>query len=167
MLTLEEEILSSFSASMAPIPSKPAAEASASKLPPEVVRHDLFNLVIIGTLIALTIHYMVTDNGFWLLWCLTMGYFVIDCFWVIVQPTSVRGPLAIISHHILTAIYLLIPLYHPKYQQSMAFNSEPGCTALRACMQACAHAPMCDTHSALTAFAPTPRQCWSSATPGC
>ena len=39
-----------------------------------------------------------------------------------VDPTSVKGHRAIISHHVLTAIYLIIPWFHPKYADLMAIN---------------------------------------------
>ena len=43
---------------------------------------------------------------------------------VFVDPSSVKGHIAIISHHILTAIFLVIPWFHPKYADLMSVNSE-------------------------------------------
>ena len=41
---------------------------------------------------------------------------------VALDPSSVKGHGAIISHHVLTALYIVIPWYHPKYASLMALN---------------------------------------------
>ena len=55
-----------------------------AKLPPEVVRHDFFNLVVVGIIISLTFAHMITSDMlvFWCLWWFCEVYFAVDCIWV-------------------------------------------------------------------------------------
>ncbi|PNH03361.1 hypothetical protein TSOC_010590, partial [Tetrabaena socialis] len=38
-----------------------------------------------------------------------------------VVPRSVKSPMVILSHHVLTAVYLLIPWHYPQYGWCMAY----------------------------------------------
>jgi hypothetical protein len=103
-------------------------EGSTSKtpikkaLPANVVLHDRFNLLYVLILFLVDVSYMFSGRGFWFLWYATMSYFLIDCAWVVLDPSSVKGHEAIISHHVLTAIYVIIPWFHHKYAPLMAVN---------------------------------------------
>lgn len=50
-----------------------------------------------------------------------MVYFLLDTIFVGVYPQSVKSPVVILSHHICTALYMLIPYSYPRYQWCMAY----------------------------------------------
>ena len=52
------------------------------RLPANVLRHDSFNLFYIIALFLIDTNYMITGNGFWVLWYATMAYFIFDGIWV-------------------------------------------------------------------------------------
>ncbi|GAX72644.1 hypothetical protein CEUSTIGMA_g100.t1 [Chlamydomonas eustigma] len=97
-------------------------KAVKNALPANVILHDQFNLVYVLILFLVDMSFIFSGRGFWLLWYATMSYFLVDCAWVVVDPSSVKGHAAIISHHILTAIYVIIPWFHHKYAPLMAIN---------------------------------------------
>ena len=50
------------------------------------------------------------------------GQIYLAAMQVAVDPSCVKGHGAIISHHVLTALFISIPWYHPKYASLMALN---------------------------------------------
>ncbi|GBF94564.1 hypothetical protein Rsub_06679 [Raphidocelis subcapitata] len=85
-----------------------------------VMLHDVFNLVALGALNALNAHFILGGGGFELFWTSCMVYFLIDTAFVGIYPQSVKSPVVILSHHLVTAVYMLIPYHYPKYQWCMA-----------------------------------------------
>jgi hypothetical protein len=56
----------------------------SKQLPAQVVRHDVFNLVVIFMIILLTFAHLITSNMtvFWVLWWFCEFYFILDTVWV-------------------------------------------------------------------------------------
>lgn len=86
-----------------------------------VVLHDWFNLVVIAVLNVENIVYLATGQGFQVFFTSAMVYFLLDTLFVGVYPQSVKSPVVILSHHICTALYMLIPYSYPHYQWCMAY----------------------------------------------
>eukprot|EP00878_Enallax_costatus_P004161 GHUV01004390.1.p1 GENE.GHUV01004390.1~~GHUV01004390.1.p1 ORF type:complete len:253 (+),score=52.08 GHUV01004390.1:282-1040(+) len=86
-----------------------------------VVLHDWFNLCVIAILNAENVTYLATGKGFELFFTSAMVYFLLDTIFVGVYPQSVKSPVVILSHHICTALYMLIPYNYPHYQWCMAY----------------------------------------------
>ncbi|GLI68083.1 hypothetical protein VaNZ11_012414 [Volvox africanus] len=97
------------------------ANDSSGKLPPVVVYHDIFNLVSIAWLNASNFYYLATGRGFQIFYLSTMLYFVADLIYVGVVPRSVKSPLVILAHHVITALYVLIPYHYPQYEWCMSY----------------------------------------------
>jgi len=64
---------------------------------------------------------MVTDRGFDVFFTSAMVYFLLDIIFVGVYPQSVKSPVVILTHHIITALYMLIPFNYPQYHWCMAY----------------------------------------------
>ena len=88
--------------------------------------HDIFNLVCLSYIIYLvTINWnlelinnyyfpiILIYNGqhFFYLWKLTLFYFLVDIFWLILKPQSVKSPKIIIFHHLVTLLSIMVPYY--------------------------------------------------------
>jgi len=90
--------------------------------------HDFFNLIVLIPIIVLNIMNWNWDllfnlgkkqhlddawtgEWFYLFFWSTVSYFVADLIWVLILPNCVKSPRVIIQHHIVTMIYLLIPLH--------------------------------------------------------
>jgi hypothetical protein len=86
-----------------------------------VALHDYFNLVVIAILNVENLTYLATGKGFELFFTSAMVYFLLDTIFVGVYPQSVKSPVVILSHHICTALYMLIPYSYPHYQWCMAY----------------------------------------------
>jgi hypothetical protein len=86
-----------------------------------VALHDYFNLVVIAILNVENMTYLATGKGFELFFTSAMVYFLLDTIFVGVYPQSVKSPVVILSHHICTALYMLIPYNYPHYQWCMAY----------------------------------------------
>lgn len=82
--------------------------------------HDWFNLVVIAMLNVLNFAYIATGEGFSVFWTATMLYFLFDTVYVGIYPQSVKSPVAILGHHLCTALYILIPYHYPQYHWCMA-----------------------------------------------
>ncbi|GLC40748.1 hypothetical protein PLESTB_000026600 [Pleodorina starrii] len=93
----------------------------SGKLPPVVVYHDIFNLFCIAWLNAWNFYYLATGRGFQVFYLSTMLYFVADLIYVGVVPRSVKSPLVILAHHVITAVYVLIPYHYPQYEWCMSY----------------------------------------------
>jgi hypothetical protein len=85
-----------------------------------VVLHDWFNLVVIGLLNVQNMVYLATGAGFHAFFTSAMVYFLLDTIFVGVYPQCVKSPVVILSHHICTALYMLIPYHYPHYHWCMA-----------------------------------------------
>lgn len=83
--------------------------------------HDWFNLVVIALLNVLNLSYLATGEGFTVFWTTTMLYFLFDTVFVGIYPQSVKSPVVILSHHLCTALYMLIPYNYPQYHWCMAY----------------------------------------------
>lgn len=83
--------------------------------------HDVFNLVTIAVLNILNIYYLATGSGFLIFYTASMVYFLLDIIYVGCYPHSVKSPLVILGHHIVTAVYMLIPYTYPQYHWCMAY----------------------------------------------
>ncbi|GIL79747.1 hypothetical protein Vretimale_12344 [Volvox reticuliferus] len=94
---------------------------SNGKLPLVVVYHDIFNLISIAWLNASNFYYLATGQGFQIFYLSTMLYFVADLIYVGVVPRSVKSPLVILAHHVITALYVLIPYHYPQYEWCMSY----------------------------------------------
>lgn len=86
-----------------------------------VVLHDWFNLVVIAVLNVENLVYLATGQGFQVFFTSAMVYFLLDTLFVGVYPQSVKSPVVILSHHICTALYMLIPYNYPHYQWCMSY----------------------------------------------
>ncbi|KAF8072409.1 hypothetical protein HT031_000068 [Scenedesmus sp. PABB004] len=86
-----------------------------------VLLHDWFNLVVIAVLNAQNLTYLATGAGFQLFFTSAMVYFLLDTIFVGVYPQSVKSPVVILSHHICTALYMLIPYHYPRYEWCMSY----------------------------------------------
>lgn len=88
-------------------------------------RHDLFNLIYLPIIVGCILMnldfgstdpgisefwYAGTDTSFLIMWCVTVVYFITDLIWVLVDKQCVKSPSVIVSHHIGTMLYLLLPL---------------------------------------------------------
>lgn len=93
-----------------------------AKLDPIVVHHDIFNLLSVFILISLTINFLSTGVAFVALWWGTQAYFIVDIVWVVLVPKSVRDPAAIIIHHLITMLFIMVPHYYPRFQRLMGLN---------------------------------------------
>jgi len=60
-----------------------------------------------------------TGDYFIEFWKFTMFYFVVDLLWVCIIPRCVRSPTTIIQHHLVTIVYIMLPLLYPEYQWCM------------------------------------------------
>jgi hypothetical protein len=58
------------------------SEKTRKRLPANVIRHDVFNIIYVAALAIIDIHYIITRHGFWVLWYATFIYFVADGVWV-------------------------------------------------------------------------------------
>jgi hypothetical protein len=47
-------------------------------------------------------------------------YFLLDTIFVGVYPQCVKSPVVILSHHLCTALYMLIPYHYPTYHWAMS-----------------------------------------------
>jgi hypothetical protein len=83
--------------------------------------HDWFNLVILAVLVAENVFFIATDMGFEVFFTSAMVYFLLDIIYVGVYPQSVKSPVIILAHHIITALYMLIPFNYPQYHWCMAY----------------------------------------------
>lgn len=98
--------------------------------------HDFFNLIVLIPIIVLNVMNWNWDllfnlgkkqeigdawTGEWfdLFFWATASYFVTDFVWVLIVPNCVKSPMVIIQHHIVTMLYLLIPLYRPQNRWCM------------------------------------------------
>jgi hypothetical protein len=86
-----------------------------------VLLHDWFNLVVLAVLVIENIFYMATNTGFHVFFTSAMVYFLLDTIFIGVYPQSVKSPVVILSHHICTALYMLIPYSYPQYHWCMAY----------------------------------------------
>mmetsp|Transcript_7166 Transcript_7166/g.15659 ORF Transcript_7166/g.15659 Transcript_7166/m.15659 type:complete len:227 (+) Transcript_7166:71-751(+) len=96
-------------------------ETDNQQLPTIVKAHDFFNLVSIAILNGLNFYYLATQQAFNWFWVATMVYFLLDMTFVGIYPASVKSPVVIIVHHIISALYILIPYHYPQYQWCMAY----------------------------------------------
>lgn len=83
--------------------------------------HDWFNLVVLFVLNVENIFFMATGRGFQVFFTSAMVYFLLDTIFVGVYPQSVKSPVVILSHHLCTALYMLIPYNYPQYHWCMAY----------------------------------------------
>ncbi len=83
--------------------------------------HDVFNLFIIGLLNVENIYYLATGSGFTAFYTSSMVYFLLDTVFVGLYPQSVKSPLVILVHHMITALYILIPYNYPQYHWCMSY----------------------------------------------
>lgn len=83
--------------------------------------HDWFNLVVIALLNLLNVAFLATGQGFGVFWTATVLYFLFDTVFVGIYPQSVKTPVVILSHHLCTSLYMLIPYYYPQYHWCMAY----------------------------------------------
>lgn len=89
---------------------------------PAIVRsHDIFNLVCLAILNVLNLYYIFNNSGFTVFFWTTSAYFVCDSVFVGIAPNSVKSPVTILSHHMITGLYMLIPYYYPKYAWCMSY----------------------------------------------
>lgn len=106
---------------------KYSSPSSSVGFDPAVSTHDLFNLVALVPLIVLNglnWDYDILLNGdlrgAWtghhlkLFFLYTLAYFVVDMIWVLKVPNCVKSPGTILKHHIITLVYLLVPVYSPR-----------------------------------------------------
>jgi hypothetical protein len=94
--------------------------SSPPKLFNRVAAHDYFNLVYIALLNAMNMYYICTRKGFEAFFFATVCYFFLDMCFVAMWPRCVKSPVVIISHHLLTSVYILIPYHYPDYQWCMS-----------------------------------------------
>lgn len=93
--------------------------------------HDFFNLIVLLPIIVLNVmnwnwdllfnlgkKQTVADawTGEWFdeFFLTTWAYFAADLIWVLLIPNCVKSPMVIIQHHVVTMLYLLLPLYRPE-----------------------------------------------------
>ena len=91
--------------------------------------HDFFNLIMLIPIIALNVInwnwekiFSMPQNAqiedFWtgeffdLFFGVTIFYFVVDLFWVLIIPSCVKSPATIVQHHLATLAYVLVPFYY-------------------------------------------------------
>ncbi|MEW5301643.1 MAG: hypothetical protein WDW38_002653 [Sanguina aurantia] len=103
-------------------PPPHSSSSTAEKGLPAIVRaHDIFNLIFIGILNLQNVYYLATGKGFNEFFMSTMLYFLADLVFVGARPLSVKSPLIILAHHIITALYILIPYSYPQYAWCMSY----------------------------------------------
>mmetsp|Transcript_1744 Transcript_1744/g.4964 ORF Transcript_1744/g.4964 Transcript_1744/m.4964 type:complete len:190 (-) Transcript_1744:508-1077(-) len=87
--------------------------------------HDVFNLLALVPIVVLNAanwHWDLLLTGrftepaevwhgeyFEHFWWTTLGYFVIDLLWVVMVSGTVRSPSAIVIHHCIVLVYLMVP----------------------------------------------------------
>lgn len=86
-----------------------------------VWRHDVFNVFALGALNVLNFRYLFYGEGFSFFWWASMAYFLLDFLWVAVEPGSVKSPVIICAHHVVAAIYALIPVFCPEQAINMSY----------------------------------------------
>jgi len=89
--------------------------------------HDFFNLIALVPVCVLnglcwnfdllldpksTVQGAWNDDYFPLFFSVTVGYFLADLLWVLLEPSCVKSPTVIVQHHIATLMYLSIPYLH-------------------------------------------------------
>ena len=92
--------------------------------------HDFWNLVALVPVVVLniinwnwdilldfgskkTMQQAWTGEWFPLFYAVTIGYFLADLIWVLLEPRCVKSPGVIILHHVATILYLIIPYRFP------------------------------------------------------
>ncbi|PNW72070.1 hypothetical protein CHLRE_16g683700v5 [Chlamydomonas reinhardtii] len=96
-------------------------KTESGRLPAVVVYHDIFNLAFIFWLNIANFLFLHTGRHFYLFFYSTMVYFVADLLYVAIVPRSVKSPMVILIHHVITALYLLIPYHYPNYGWCMSY----------------------------------------------
>lgn len=86
-----------------------------------VYLHDIFNLITIGILNVLNVAYLIVPSSFLLFWTASMVYFFLDTLFIGLYPSSVKSPVVILVHHMITAAYMVIPYHYPMYQWCMSY----------------------------------------------
>lgn len=97
--------------------------------------HDWFNLIFLVPLVVLdlmnwtcpdahavadifsgksTVIDLWTGNYWGLFWCSSFAYFVFDLAFVLIMPRCVRSPGVIVTHHVVTILYIMIPALYPE-----------------------------------------------------
>eukprot|EP00531_Pseudo-nitzschia_arenysensis_P004593 CAMPEP_0116142574 /NCGR_PEP_ID=MMETSP0329-20121206/14981_1 /TAXON_ID=697910 /ORGANISM="Pseudo-nitzschia arenysensis, Strain B593" /LENGTH=280 /DNA_ID=CAMNT_0003637819 /DNA_START=138 /DNA_END=981 /DNA_ORIENTATION=+ len=105
--------------------AKPAQTSSITEADIARDNHDYFNIVALAVVVytcALNYEYpslSYTGDHFWTMWAATIIYFIMDLSWVTIVPTCVKSPGVIVKHHIVAMIYLLAPIYYPRYRWLM------------------------------------------------
>ncbi|KXZ55548.1 hypothetical protein GPECTOR_2g1097 [Gonium pectorale] len=82
---------------------------------------DVFNLVCIAWLNATNLYYLITGRQFQVFYISCLLYFIADLVYVGVVPRCVKSPLVILAHHVITALYMLIPYHYPQYEWCMSY----------------------------------------------
>eukprot|EP00798_Chlamydomonas_sp_ICE-L_P016501 gene16501-22727_t len=90
------------------------ASSPPAQLPLIVRVHDYLNLVLLALLNIFNARCIITGNGFYTFWYLTMLYFIWDFGFVAIWPKSVKSPAVILVHHAISGVYLLIPYHYPQ-----------------------------------------------------
>ncbi|KAG2501715.1 hypothetical protein HYH03_000216 [Edaphochlamys debaryana] len=123
-----QELVADGTGTAAPAKQSEGADAGTTeetkgggRLPPVVVYHDWFNLIAIAWLNATNFYYLATGRHFMVFYVSTMLYFVADLIYVGVVPRSVKSPLVILAHHVISALYILIPYHYPHYGWCMSY----------------------------------------------
>lgn len=87
----------------------------------QVKVHDYFNLVALSFLNICNAHYLYTGAGFPFFWTASMCYFLLDILYVGMYPGSIKSPVVILSHHVVTSLAMLVPYSYPEYEPMMGW----------------------------------------------
>jgi hypothetical protein len=54
-------------------------------------------------------------------WWVTMAYFITDFAWIALDPICVKSPSVLLIHHVVAALYMLLPFHYPSTAPKMSY----------------------------------------------
>jgi hypothetical protein len=96
-------------------------QPAVRQYPVSVWWHDFFNIVALGAINAANFWFLLYQTGFYRFWWASVVYFVVDFAWIVLDPSCVKSPYVLAAHHVVAAVYTLLPFFYPSTASKMSF----------------------------------------------
>ena len=77
--------------------------------------HDAWNLGALGGIAVWTLGLLWTGDVSWAYWHTVVAYLACDFVWIAAFPRSVKAPVSVLVHHLVTLILLMVPYTYPRF----------------------------------------------------
>jgi hypothetical protein len=100
---------------------QPSWQPAVRQYPMSVWWHDFFNIVALGAINTANFWFLLYQTGFYRFWWASVVYFIVDFAWIMLDPSCVKSPYVLAAHHVVAAVYTLLPFFYPSTASKMSF----------------------------------------------